>query len=200
MCLIRKKNLELELSSHIQNMCVYTHTHTHTHTHTQIFNNKKLSNCFPKWLYCFLFSSAVCERFRCFSSLLTLGIFSLFFFFWLHWVFVAVHRLSLVAVQRLLIAMASLVASPRAWALRRMGFSSCGLRALEPRIIGCGLWDQLPRSMWDLPRRGIEPVSLTLQGRFLTTGTSGKPLWEEFKFFSTYGAIQTFYFFGYPFW
>ena len=49
--------------------------------HTQIFNNKKLSNCFPKWLYYFLFSSAVCERFRCFTSLLSLGIFSLFFFF-----------------------------------------------------------------------------------------------------------------------
>ena len=71
------------VKSYTKYVCVYTHTHTHTHTHTQIFNNKKLSNCFPKWLYCFLFSSAVCERFRCFSSLLTLGFFSLFFFFFL---------------------------------------------------------------------------------------------------------------------
>ena len=124
----------------------------------------------------------------------------LFFFFWLHWVFVAVYRLSLVAVQRLLIAGASLVASLRAQAPRNMGFSSCGSQALEPRFIGCGLWDQLPCSMWDLPGRGIEPMPLTLQGRFLTTGTPGKPLGKEFKFFSTHGAIQTFYFFGYPFW
>ena len=28
--------------------------------------------------------------------------------------------------------------------------------------------------MWDLPRPGIEPVSLALQGKFLTTGPSGK--------------------------
>ena len=30
--------------------------------------------------------------------------------------------------------------------------------------------------MWDLPKSGIEPVSLELQGGFLTTGPSGKPL------------------------
>ena len=30
--------------------------------------------------------------------------------------------------------------------------------------------------MQDLPRLGIEPVSLVLQGRFLTTGPPGKPL------------------------
>ena len=29
--------------------------------------------------------------------------------------------------------------------------------------------------MWDLPRPGIELVSPALQGRFLTTGTPGKP-------------------------
>ena len=34
----------------------------------------------------------------------------LFIYFWLHWVFVAVRRLSLVAASRLLIVVASLVA------------------------------------------------------------------------------------------
>nr|KAF6485348.1 hypothetical protein HJG63_010572 [Rousettus aegyptiacus] len=35
-----------------------THTHTHTYTHmTYIVLNKKLSNCFPKWLYHFTFKS-----------------------------------------------------------------------------------------------------------------------------------------------
>ena len=29
--------------------------------------------------------------------------------------------------------------------------------------------------MWDLPRPGTKPVSLALQGRFLTTGPSGRP-------------------------
>ena len=33
--------------------------------------------------------------------------------------------------------------------------------------------------MWDLPRPGMEPVSLVLQGRFLTTGPPGKP-WAPF--------------------
>ena len=37
-------------------------------------------------------------------------LFILFIYFWLHWVFVAAHRLSLVAVCGLLIVVASLVA------------------------------------------------------------------------------------------
>ena len=105
--------------------------------------------------------------------------------------------LELQQVHGLLTAVLSHAAEQR---LQTCGLSSCGSQALEPRFIGCGLWDQLPCSMWDLPGRGIEPMPLTLQGRFLTTGTPGKPLGKEFKFFSTHGAIQTFYFFGYPFW
>ena len=38
---------------------------------------------------------------------------NLFIYFWLHWVFVAVRMLSLVAVRGLLIAVASLVAEHR---------------------------------------------------------------------------------------
>ena len=45
-------------------------------------------------------------------------VFLIYFYFWLRWVFVAVHGL--------LIAVASLVAEH---GLRRAGFSSCGSRA-----------------------------------------------------------------------
>ena len=34
--------------------------------------------------------------------------------------------------------------------------------------------------MWDLPRPRIEPVFLTLQGRFLTIGPPGKPLHADY--------------------
>ena len=64
-----------------------------------------------------------------------------------------------VAVHGLLIALASLFGSTGS---RHAGFSSCGTQA------------QLLRSMWDLPRPGIEPVSPALAGGFLTTATPGK--------------------------
>ena len=51
----------------------------------------------------------------------------------------------------------------RAWALRYAHFSIYGA------------WAQMPRSMWDLPRPGFEPVSPSLAGRFLTTGPPGTP-------------------------
>ena len=51
----------------------------------------------------------------------------------------------------------------RAQALGHVGFSTYGAGAL------------LIRGMWGLPRSGIEPVSLALQGRFLITGPPGKP-------------------------
>ena len=45
-----------------------------------------------------------------------------------------------------------------------VGFSSCTSTARA----------QLLHSMWDFLRPGIEPVSATLAGRFLTTGLPGK--------------------------
>ena len=36
--------------------------------------------------------------------------------------------------------------------------------------------------MWDRPGRGIKPLSLALQNRFLTTGLPGKPLFSYFLF------------------
>ena len=65
-----------------------------------------------------------------------------------------------IAVRGLLTAAASPVAGHR---LQTRRLSSCGSRA------------QPLRSMWDLPRPGLEPVSPTLAGRFSTTAPPGKP-------------------------
>ena len=65
-----------------------------------------------------------------------------------------------IAVRGPLTIVASLVAEQRLQTLR---LSSCGSRA------------QLLRSMWDLPRPGLEPVSPALAGRFSTTVPPGKP-------------------------
>ena len=43
------------------------------------------------------------------------------------------------------------------------------------RLSNCGSQAQLLRGMWDLPRPGLEPVSLALAGRFSTTAPPGKP-------------------------
>ena len=63
---------------------------------------------------------------------------------------------SAVAVQRLLVAVASLVVE--------LGFSSRDTRA------------QLPCGTWNLLGPGIEPVSPTSAGRCLTTEPPGKPV------------------------
>ena len=65
-----------------------------------------------------------------------------------------------IAVRRPLVIVASLVAERR---LQTRRLSNCGSRA------------QLLRSMWDLPRPGLEPVSPALAGRFSTTAPPGKP-------------------------
>ena len=61
------------------------------------------------------------------------------------------------------------------------GFSCCRAQALGVRasvvahgLSSCGTWAQLLRSMWDLPGRWLEPVTLALAGGFLTTATQGK--------------------------
>ena len=43
------------------------------------------------------------------------------------------------------------------------------------RLSNCGSPAHLLRGMWDLPGPGLEPVSLALAGRFLTTVPPGKP-------------------------
>ena len=44
------------------------------------------------------------------------------------------------------------------------------------RLSNCGSRAQLLRGMWDPPRRGLEPVSPALAGRFSTIVPPGKPL------------------------
>ena len=60
------------------------------------------------------------------------------------------------------------------------GLSSCGLQALECGLNSCGAQAYLLCSMWDLPRSGIERVSLALQEGFLAAGPPGKPLYSLF--------------------
>ena len=109
--------------------------------------------------------------------------FNFFFFFclWLCWVFVAARGLSLVATSG---GCPSLwcVGFSLQWLLllrstdcRRMGFSSCGSRALERRLSSWGAWASLLHGMWDLPGPGLKPVSPALAGRFLSTAPPGKP-------------------------
>ena len=43
------------------------------------------------------------------------------------------------------------------------------------RLSNCGPRAQLLRGMWDLPRPGLEPVSLAWAGRSSTTAPPGKP-------------------------
>ena len=109
----------------------------------------------------------------------------IYFYFWLRWVFVAAHGLSLVAASRVYSSLRCADFSLR-WLLllqsmgsRRVSFSSCGSWALERRLSSCGARAQLLSGMWDLPGRGLEPMSPALAGRFLTTAPPGKPLWSE---------------------
>ena len=49
------------------------------------------------------------------------------------------------------------------------------------RLSSCGSQAQLLRSMWDLPRPGLEPVSPALASRLSTTAPPGKPLKSNFN-------------------
>ena len=73
--------------------------------------------------------------------------------YWLHWVFVAMHGLSLVSASG--------------------GFSSYDVWASHCGDLLCSTGSraqaQLLRSTWNLPRPGIELVSPTLAGGFLST-------------------------------
>ena len=114
--------------------------------------------------------------------------FSMFFFFLIIYLFLAVLGLRfcvrafsscgewgplLIAVRGPLTVAASPVAEHR---LQTRRLSSSGSRA------------QLRCGMWDLPRPGLEPVSPALAGRFSTTAPLGKPfhvlyIYIFFKFF-----------------
>ena len=91
-------------------------------------------------------------------------LFLILLIYWLHWVFVAAHSLSLVAGGRgyslaavcgFLTVVASLVA--------------------EHKLSSCGAWAKFPWAMWNLPRPSVNPMSPVLAGVFCTTGSPGKP-------------------------
>ena len=63
---------------------------------------------------------------------------------------------------------------------RRAGFSSCSTRALQHMDFSSCARAKLLRSMWDLPRPGIKPVSSALAGGFLTSTQPGKSLCADF--------------------
>ena len=92
----------------------------------------------------------------------------------LHWIFVAVHRLSLVEVNRAALPCV-------AQATHCSGFS-CGAQALGTGasvvaacgVRSCGALVYLLQNMWNFPEPGIEPVSPALGGGLLSTVLSGK--------------------------
>ena len=74
------------------------------------------------------------------------------FLFWLCWIFIAVQGLFLVAVSGNYSSAVVLKASQcGAWALRHVGFRSCGIQA------------SLRLSMWGLPGVGTDPCPLPWQ-------------------------------------
>ena len=56
------------------------------------------------------------------------------------------------------------------------GLGGCGSQAREHRLSSCGTEAWLLGSMWDLPGRGVRPVSPVVAGRFFTTEPSEKPV------------------------
>ena len=72
-----------------------------------------------------------------------------------------------VAVRGHLIKVAFLVAEHRLLGVQATAVASHGLGS-------CGTWTELPLGTWNLPAKGVEPVSPALAGRFLITGPPGK--------------------------
>ena len=88
--------------------------------------------------------------------------FNYLFYFWLHWVFVAVQAFSIaVSVGTTLVDMRRLLLL-QGIGSRRMRFNSCSS------------WTWLLRGMQNFPGPGIKPVSPALAGRFLSTVPPGK--------------------------
>ena len=105
------------------------------------------------------------------------------FSFWLLWISIAAHGLSLGAG-----AAATLAAVHRCFFAVLLWFRSSALRCTGFR--SCGAGALLPWGMWNRPRPWSEPMSPALAGRFLTPGPPGKscrnlkvtlsaPLWAQ---------------------
>ena len=138
-----------------------------------------LKNCYFIYVVCFL---VVGLHGRANMALITPSYSSGFsgfpkalLFFWLHWVFVALHRFSLVAVSGgatpLCCAGFSLLWLPllRITGSRCTGSAVAVPWALEHGLSGCGAWALPLHSKWDLPGSGIKPCALHWQA-----GSQGK--------------------------
>ena len=156
--------LKLKQQNTIANLCEWPKSKTLT---TPNISKDMEQQEFPlRWKYKMvqpLWSRLFCNLFKFF-------LFILFIYFWLCWVFVAACSL--------LIAVASLVVEHGP---RHTGFSSCGSQALENRLSSCWARAWLVRSMWDLPKPGIELMSPALAGGFLTTEPPGKSWYSHFE-------------------
>ena len=85
-------------------------------------------------------------------------------YFWPCWVFVATGAFSSGCGER---------------ASRCGSWPGCMAGALDHRLSGCGARAQLLCNVWDLPRPGMEPVSLALAAGVFTAEPPGKPcLWD----------------------
>ena len=62
--------------------------------------------------------------------------------------------------------------------LQSTGSRCTGFSSVHTWLSSCGVQAYLCYDMWNLPRPGIQPVSLALQGRSLTYGPPGKP-WTQ---------------------
>ena len=126
------------------------------------------------------------------SALLCLIIESFFFYhFWLHWVFVAVHRLSGAASSSYsgCSVWASYLGEHRLWG--HTGFSRCGMWALGAQVPS--LWHKGSAAPWHVEffQARIEPMFPALAGRLPTSGPPGKSwiilkLWHILYIFNEY--------------
>ena len=112
---------------------------------------------------------------------------NLFIYFRLSWVFVAAHRLPLVAASGGYSSLRCVRFSLR-WLLllcstdsKCVAFSSCGLRAPECRLSSCGAWAQLLRGMWDFLDQGSNPRPLHWQAESQPLHHQGSPYPKVFN-------------------
>ena len=95
--------------------------------------------------------------------------FHVFTYLWLHWVFIVMQRLSLVAVRRLLLL--------RSTGCRHTGFSSCRWWALEFGISSRTAWTELPYSLWDLWTRdqtSVPCIGRQILNQWVSVGSDSK--------------------------
>ena len=111
------------------------------------------------------------------------------FYFWLHWVFVAAHGLSLVAASRgyssfqhfgfslrWLLLWRSTGSRHGASVVVARGLSSCGSRALALRLSSVVHGLSCSAACGIFPDQGSNPMFPALSGGFLTTAPPGKSL------------------------